>query len=185
MARPRSYVQDAKGKTLDGLSLHQVSGRYYSINKDGQRDYWGRDKGTAIERYRVSLEPHPLRQMTDDEAVQELCAAGLDLDDITTELIRIAKRSRFIFNNNWIDTNPNHPLAVLAKTGSMPRRPRSEPKPEVNPDGIRWLTQVGPQWQSDKNASPKPPKDRTIRDYLHYFNDFVVIARPPCVIAIA
>lgn len=49
MARPHSYFQDVKGKTVDGLSFHKPSGRYYSTDTDGQRKYWGRDKDRAID----------------------------------------------------------------------------------------------------------------------------------------
>ncbi|MEE9296707.1 MAG: hypothetical protein V3W34_17320 [Phycisphaerae bacterium] len=185
MARPRSYVQDPKGKTVDGLSFHKASSRYYSINKDGQRKYWGRDKDAAIERHRASLNPRPLRKMTDEEAVDELCWAGLDEDDINPELIQMAKRGRFFFSDDWIDANPDQPLAIFANSGKMPRRPRPEPKPEVNPDGVRLLTQVGPQWKSDKQASPKPPKDRTIRDYLHDGQEFGTSARRQSLLDIA
>lgn len=178
-------VQDPKGKTIDGLSFHKASGRYYSIDKDGQRKYWGREKGTAIERYRARLKLWPLRHTTDEEAIQELCWAGLDEDDISPELIRMAKRNRFVFNNDWIDANPDHPLAIFANTGKMPQEPTPEPKPEVNPDGIRLLAQVGAQWKSDKEALPRPPKDRTIRDYLHDWQEFVTIARRQSVLDIA
>ena len=51
MARPRKYVQDANGRTVDGLSFHGASGRYYSIGDDGQRRYYGSDKDRAIAEY--------------------------------------------------------------------------------------------------------------------------------------
>lgn len=62
MARPRSDVQAAKGKTASGLPFLKASSRYYSIDKDGQRKYRGWDKETAIERYRASLKLWPLRE---------------------------------------------------------------------------------------------------------------------------
>lgn len=185
MARPRSYVQDFKGKTVDGLSFHKPSGRYYSIDKDRQRKYWGRDKDRAIDRYRASLKLWPLRQTTDEEAICRLVEEGVDEDGINPELIRMAKQNRFVFNNDWIDANPDAPLAIFAKTGKMPRRPKPKPQSKVNPDGIRLLTQVGSQWESDKKASPKPPKNRTIRDYLHDWKEFVAIARRQSVLDIA
>jgi len=185
MARPRSYVQDVKGKTVDGLSFHRPSGRFYSIDKDGQRKYWGRDKDAAIDRYRSSLKLWPFRQTTDEDATYRLVEAGVDEDDINPELIRMAKQNRFVFNNDWIGTNPDAPLAIFAKTGKMPHPPKPNPQAKVNPDGIRLLTQVGPQWRSDKEASPKPPKDRTIRDYLHDWKEFVAIGRRQSVLDIA
>lgn len=48
MARPRKYVQDADDRTVNGLSFHQASGRYYSIGHDGQRRYHGSDRERAI-----------------------------------------------------------------------------------------------------------------------------------------
>lgn len=67
MIRPCSYVQDVTSKTVDGLSFHKPSGRYYSTDKNGQRKYWGRDKDNAIDRYRASLKLWPLRVMTENE----------------------------------------------------------------------------------------------------------------------
>ena len=56
MARPRKYVQDTNGRTVDGLSYHQASGRYYAISDDGQRRYFRRDTERAIaEHHRVAL----------------------------------------------------------------------------------------------------------------------------------
>lgn len=44
-------------------------------------------------------------------------------------------------------------------------RPKPKLQAKVNPGGIRLLTQVRPQWESDKKVSPGFPKDRTIRGY--------------------
>lgn len=57
MGRRRKYALDAKGKTVDGLSFHKSSQSYYSIGKDGQRAWFGRDRDRAVAAYRASLEP--------------------------------------------------------------------------------------------------------------------------------
>ena len=139
----------------------------------------------AIERNRASLKLWPFRQMTDEDATYRLIEAGIEKDDVNPELIRMAKQNRFVFNNEWIDANPEAPLVILAKTGKMSYRPKPRLQAKVNPDGIRLLTQVGPQWRSDKEASPKPPKDRTIRDYLHDWKEIVAIGRRQSVLDFA
>lgn len=119
MARPRSYVQDVKGKTVDGLSSHRPSGRYYSIDKGGQRKYWGRDKDRAIDRYRAGLKLWPFRQTTDEDATYRLVEAGIDEDDINPELSRMAKQNRFVFNNDWIEVNPERRRLAVESIGRM------------------------------------------------------------------
>ena len=56
MARPRKYIHDT-GKTVDGLSLHRSTGRFYSVETDGQRTYWGTDKTVAIRDFLTSKNP--------------------------------------------------------------------------------------------------------------------------------
>ena len=52
MARPRNRVYDDKENLAEGLSLHSTSGRFYSIDSRGEREYWGREKSKAIPGYR-------------------------------------------------------------------------------------------------------------------------------------
>ena len=95
MARPRKYVTNGN-KTVAGLSHHKGSGRYYSIDPDGERHYWGTDKTKAIRAYEFSLNP-PLRHpaMTDGEAVAMLeNEIGLEDYQVTPNLIELAKETR-------------------------------------------------------------------------------------------
>lgn len=190
MARSRKYVQDPRTKKqVDGLSPHKGTGQFYSLDKKGQRIYWGNDLIRAIDDYRTSLNLGPLRQMTDEEALMRLAwdnePEGIDNDEITSEQIKRTKQNQFVVNNDWLDSNPNHPFAVFIHTGKMPKKRKQEPTPKVNPNGIRTLKQIGPQWATDKRESEDSHKPQTIKDYLSDWDEFVVIARHHRVVDIA
>ena len=87
MARPRKYIQD-DGKTVDGLSLHKPSRRYYSIGERNQRTDWGRDKAQAIQAYRKSLNPvRPPRTAAEAIEAREI-ATDTDLTGVAHEDLR-------------------------------------------------------------------------------------------------
>lgn len=98
----------------------------------------------------------PLRSQTDDEALVRLAWAGLDEETIMPDPLKQAEQNRFAVNNNWLARNPDKPLAVFIRTGTMPKR-RSEPAPIVDPHGIRTLRQAGPQWAADKRECDDAP----------------------------
>ncbi len=75
MARPRNRVYDDKGSLVEGLSLHSASGRFYSIDSKGEREYWGREKPKAIRAYRSRSKG---KGLSDAEAVEWLEAEGLE-----------------------------------------------------------------------------------------------------------
>lgn len=182
MARPRKYVRDPRtNQQLDGLSVHKPTRQYYSLDKRGQRTYWGNDLIRAIDDFRSSLHLGPLRSMTDDEALMRLTWAGLDDATVTPELLKLAKQNRFVVNNDWLASNPDKPLAVFVKTGKMPKL-KQESAPKVNPNGIRTLKQAGPQWATERISEVQP---RTIKDYLTNWDEFVTIARHHKVVDIA
>ncbi len=53
MPRARKYVRDpVTRKLIDGLSVHKKSGRYYSLEEDGTRVYFGTNLPLAIFRFR-------------------------------------------------------------------------------------------------------------------------------------
>lgn len=194
MSCRRVYVIDPRTRrTVDGLSLHKRTGQHYSL-KAGQRKYWGTDRIAAIDEYQASLDRHPLRVPTDREALQELWWAGIEVDEdeVTPEQLSLAKQGKFVADNEWIDSNPTHPLSIFMVTGKWPKdangrlvefpssKPRQAvplPKEPVNPDGLRTLAKAGEQWKEDKSEGEDALKSRTIGDYLRYWDEFVVIAR--------
>ena len=56
MPPPRKYIRDANRKLVNGLSIHKPSGRFYSIDDDGKRRYWGTDKPETIRRFQAHAE---------------------------------------------------------------------------------------------------------------------------------
>lgn len=59
MGRPRKYVHDNKGRLVDGVSDHPRGG-FYIINREGQREYFGKGPdalGRARQRHLDSVMP--------------------------------------------------------------------------------------------------------------------------------
>lgn len=52
MARPRKYVHNADGRTVDGVSYHQRGGFYIIRPDDQERDYFGKEPGALEEAKR-------------------------------------------------------------------------------------------------------------------------------------
>jgi len=135
MARPRKYIHDS-GKTVDGLSLHKSTGRFYSVETNGQRTYWGRDKTVAIQDFRTSKNPPPRRPpMTDIEAVDMLVdEIGLEDYEVTPNLIELAKETRRSGGSpseadSFVAANPNHPSSKWYKqVGFTTKRDRRKSK---------------------------------------------------------
>ena len=166
MARPRKYVQDASGKTVDGLSFHKSSRSYYSLGKDGQRAWFGRDRERAIQAYRASLGQTMVRPITDKEALDRLAWEGVEEDQVTPELIASQKRGRIGIRNEWVDANPDKPLAVFVRTGKYPR----EPKPASDPVSKERLRDCFQAWASWSQEETLP---QTILDTRRFFDRFV------------
>jgi hypothetical protein len=96
------------------LSLHKPTGQYYSIPKTGQRTYWGADRIDAIDRYRESLNLGPFRKLTNAEALERLDWEDVNEEQATPDLIAMAKRNRLAVNNDWLASNPLHPIILRA-----------------------------------------------------------------------
>ncbi len=181
MPRPRKYVRDPRtNQQVDGLSLHKATGQCYSLIQDGQRKHWGADLIRAIDDYRSSLKLHPFRKMTDRECIEQLVDESpepgeFDEEAVTPEQIKRVKSKKLVVNNEWLATNPQTRLGIFLNTGKMPPE-KEEPKPKINPDGIRTLKQAGMQWATDK-IDNQPVKPRTTKDYLANWDEFVTIAR--------
>jgi len=144
MARPRQYVQDANGKTVDGLSRHRASGRFYSITGEGGRRYWGRNKIIAIRRYRSSLGSEPT---TAEEALELLATRGHEEWQVTPELLRIVKsnerKHRFrLPTDEWLTASPNYGIRLHDEKFGAPVQPDSrQDRPEVRSRFLKrgWL----------------------------------------------
>ena len=76
MARPRKYVRDANGRTVDGVSYHQRGGFYIIRPDDQERDYFGKGPGALEEAKRRYDElngfPKYLPPRTADEVRSDL-----------------------------------------------------------------------------------------------------------------
>ena len=111
-------------KTVDGLSPHKASGRYYSIGKDGQRAYWGRDKAVAIRDFRLSQVRRRNPPMTETEAVELLDEIGVDVSENSIELAKETRPGSFspMEADAFVAANPNHRHEIVGK----PRKPSVE-----------------------------------------------------------
>lgn len=120
MGRNRVYAIDPRsGREVPGVSKHPRRGYYIrkpeSTSSDN-REWFGRSVSgldRAIKRLsEIACPPRISRPMTDDEAIDELLATGMDLEDIEgrPELIQAAKTGKRIINPEWSESNPDHPF---------------------------------------------------------------------------
>lgn len=103
MARPRKYIQ-FDGKTIDGLSLHKSTGRYYSLGPDGQREYWGRDKPRAVEDFLRRNNPVPMSNHEASVLLQS--EEGLEPWEITPNLINLKQEANPTYGPVPVDWLP-------------------------------------------------------------------------------
>jgi len=154
MARPRIYVQDADGKTVDGLSYHRPSGRYYRI-ENGKRYYYGSDKTQAIAGHRVhhqdysNLETQVAVEWTMDglskSAIENLLA--LAVGHLPADQRELALQNADGLPSQLIDTIKTTPEQST---------------------GVSLLT-VGARWAKDKQGTIR---DRTVQDCRVNWRDF-------------
>jgi len=116
------------GNLVEGLSLHSASARFYSIDSNGEREYWGREKSKAIRSYRSRRKR---KDISDAEAIERLESEGLEEHEITEGLIELVKseerKSSFKApSETWLEANADSPVAERIRTGKYPKKPKSE-----------------------------------------------------------
>lgn len=184
MARPRTYIRDEHGKTVDGLSLHKPSRRFYSLTALGDRVYWGRDRNAAIRDFRGASE-EPVRKdevfqrLSDDDAEMRVIEEwGVKPEHVTPQLIAQAKSNRWYINEEALAKNPKLKESIDYISDVSNGRARAR----VLHHGFRSLAQVSKRWRKDKEGEITA---RSIDDYLVSWRQFLTIARKEGILHIA